>query len=98
MICCSRRVSEQKTPALHQEKCCVPSEEWHIPPRRMLVSTLWSANLPAACGTGEVFAMPGPKTIRALERGLQVLQVLRRSPIASLNEIYQAPGYPSPRC
>jgi len=31
-----------------------------------------------------------------LERGLQVLQVLRRSPIASLNEIYHATRIPKP--
>ena len=31
--------------------------------------------------------MPQPKTIRALERGLQVLDALRASPISSLHDI-----------
>src|SRR5215210_7415332 len=32
--------------------------------------------------------MPRSETIRGLERGLQVLQALQASPIASLNDIY----------
>jgi IclR family transcriptional regulator, mhp operon transcriptional activator len=40
--------------------------------------------------------MPGPKTIRALERGLQVLDALRASPIASLHDIYGATRIPKP--
>jgi IclR family transcriptional regulator, mhp operon transcriptional activator len=40
--------------------------------------------------------MPGPKTIRALERGLQVLDALQASPISSLQDIYQATRIPKP--
>jgi IclR family transcriptional regulator, mhp operon transcriptional activator len=40
--------------------------------------------------------MAGPKTIRALERGLQVLSVLRASPIASLHDIHLATRIPKP--
>ena len=40
--------------------------------------------------------MRGPKTIRALERGLQVLDALRANPIASLNYIYRATRIPKP--
>jgi IclR family transcriptional regulator, mhp operon transcriptional activator len=34
--------------------------------------------------------LPGPETIRGLERGLQVLRALQVSPIASLNDLYVA--------
>jgi IclR family mhp operon transcriptional activator len=44
----------------------------------------------------EGFAMPGPKTIRALERGLQVLNALQASPISSLQDIYHATRIPKP--
>jgi IclR family transcriptional regulator, mhp operon transcriptional activator len=40
--------------------------------------------------------MPGPKTIRALERGLQVLDALQANPISSLQDIYQATRIPKP--
>ncbi len=40
--------------------------------------------------------MPGPKTIRSLARGLQVIDALRKSPIASLTEIYEATRIPKP--
>jgi IclR family transcriptional regulator, mhp operon transcriptional activator len=51
------------------------------------------------CAVGEgiwVFVMPGPKTIRALERGLQVLDALRASPISSLHDIHRATRIPKP--
>jgi IclR family mhp operon transcriptional activator len=40
--------------------------------------------------------MPGPKTIRALERGLQVLDALRASPISPLQELHRATRIPKP--
>ena len=40
--------------------------------------------------------MPGPKMIRALERGLQVLDALQSNPIASLHDIYGATRIPKP--
>src|SRR5215510_15636287 len=40
--------------------------------------------------------MPGPKTIRALERGLQVLKVLHSEPISSLHDIHLATGISKP--
>lgn len=38
--------------------------------------------------------MPGPKTIRGLERGLRVLDTLRTSPISSLHDIHRATRIP----
>src|SRR5262245_7886352 len=40
--------------------------------------------------------MAGPKTIRALQRGLQVLDALRTSPISSLHDIHRATRIPKP--
>src|SRR5262245_32034570 len=40
--------------------------------------------------------MPQPKTIRALERALEVLDALRASPISSLHELHGATGIPKP--
>jgi IclR family mhp operon transcriptional activator len=40
--------------------------------------------------------MAEPKTIRALERGLQVLDVLRASPISSLHHLHRTTGMPKP--
>jgi IclR family mhp operon transcriptional activator len=40
--------------------------------------------------------MPGPKTIRALERGLQVLDALRANPISSLHDIHRTTRIPKP--
>jgi IclR family mhp operon transcriptional activator len=40
--------------------------------------------------------MAEPKTIRALERGLQVLGVLRASPISSLHHLHLTTGMPKP--
>jgi IclR family mhp operon transcriptional activator len=37
-----------------------------------------------------------PKTIRALERGLEIMQILRKKGSATLNEIYQVSGLPRP--
>jgi len=37
-----------------------------------------------------------PKTIRALERGLEIMQILRQKGSATLNEIYQTSGLPRP--
>jgi IclR family mhp operon transcriptional activator len=38
--------------------------------------------------------MPGPKTIRALERGLQVLDALRANPISPLQDLHRATRIP----
>jgi IclR family transcriptional regulator, mhp operon transcriptional activator len=40
--------------------------------------------------------MPGPKTIRALERGLQVLDALRANPISPLQDLHRATRIPKP--
>jgi len=40
--------------------------------------------------------MPGAKTIRALERGLQVLDALRANPISSLQDLHRATRIPKP--
>jgi IclR family transcriptional regulator, mhp operon transcriptional activator len=40
--------------------------------------------------------MPQPKTIRAVERALQVLDVLRTKPISSLHDLYGATRIPKP--
>ena len=37
-----------------------------------------------------------PKTIRALERGLEVMQILQQKGMATLNEVYQESGLPRP--
>ena len=37
-----------------------------------------------------------PKTIRALERGLDIMQILQTKGFATLNEIYQVSGLPRP--
>lgn len=37
-----------------------------------------------------------PKTIRALERGLDIMQILQQKGSATLNEIYQVSGLPRP--
>src|SRR5262245_50994829 len=89
MIRLDRRRGEEKTPELHQEKPCVPSGG-------TLVSALCDGSLAAACGAGRVFAMPGPKTIRALERGLQVLDALRANPISPLQDLHRATRIPKP--
>lgn len=40
--------------------------------------------------------MAGTKTIRSLERGLQVLRALQEQPISSLRDIHQLTGIPKP--
>jgi IclR family mhp operon transcriptional activator len=40
--------------------------------------------------------MPKPKTIRALERGLQVLDALRANPISPLQDLHRATRIPKP--
>jgi IclR family transcriptional regulator, mhp operon transcriptional activator len=40
--------------------------------------------------------IPQPKTIRALERGLNIMQILQTKGFATLNEIYQIAGLPRP--
>ena len=40
--------------------------------------------------------IPQPKTIRALERGLHIMQILQTKGSATLNEIYQVSGLPRP--
>ena len=40
--------------------------------------------------------MPGPKTIRALERGLQVLEALRANPLSPLQDLHRATRIPKP--
>ena len=40
--------------------------------------------------------MAGPKTIRALERGLQVLDALRVNPISALHDLHRATSLPKP--
>ena len=40
--------------------------------------------------------IPQPKTIRALERGLNIMQILQTKGSATLNEIYKVSGLPRP--
>ena len=64
-----------------------------VTPGETLGSTPWNANLGRGC-TGEALVMP--KTIRALERGLQVLDALRANRISPLQDLHRLTRIPKP--
>jgi IclR family transcriptional regulator, mhp operon transcriptional activator len=52
--------------------------------------------IPRGGSIGAGYRMQRSETIRGLERGIQVLQVLQANPISSLHEIHVATGIPKP--